>query len=71
MTAVGEWVERLREHRWGLLVDLVFALLWVTMVELLVGLLNGPSWAYYLLVLTGIVAYFVFFETLDSAVEDE
>lgn len=71
MTAVGEWVERLREHRWGLLVDLVFALLWVTMVELLVGLLNGPSWAYYLLVLTGIVAYFVFFETLDSVAKDE
>ncbi len=56
-----------RAERWGLLADLAFAIAWVTTVELLFALLEGPRWAYYLLMLSGIVAYFGFFWSLEAA----
>lgn len=48
-------------------VDLVFAVAWVTMDEVLFRVVDGPTWAYYLLVLSGIVAYFGFVWNLELA----
>ncbi|SEH11413.1 hypothetical protein SAMN04487967_0339 [Natronorubrum sediminis] len=67
MTNVAEWIRQAREDRWGILVDLVFAIVWVTMVDLLFRILEGPDWAYYLFMLAGIVAYFGFFISLEMA----
>ena len=58
VTTVREWVATAREEKWGMFVDLVFAIAWVTMVELLFRVVDGPTWAYYLLMVSGIVAYF-------------
>lgn len=51
----------------GLLVDLTVAAVWVTMVEMLFQFLDGPTWAYYLLMIAGIVAYFGLFWNLELA----
>lgn len=67
MTNVAEWIRQAREDRWGILVDLVFAIFWVTMVDLLFRVLEGPDWAYYMFMLAGIVAYFGFFISLEMA----
>lgn len=67
MTGRGEWLKTAREERWGILIDLAFAIIWVTFVDLLVGFLEGPTWAYYLLMLAGVVAYFGFFASLKQA----
>lgn len=67
MTGAGEWLETAREERWGILVDLLFAIVWVTVVDLLFSALEGPTWAYYLLMLTGIAAYFAFVWNLELA----
>ncbi|WP_394341313.1 hypothetical protein [Natrarchaeobius chitinivorans] len=48
-------------------VDLVFAVGWVTMVHLLFRVLDGPEWAYYTFMLAGVVAYFGFVSSLESA----
>ena len=64
LEAVGEHV---REHRSGMLVDLVFALVWVTVVSLLFDLLGAPQWATYLAMAGGVVAYYGFFWSLDAA----
>ena len=58
MTGVRQWLAAAREEKWGMFVDLVFAIAWVTMVELIFRFIDGPTWAYYLLMLSGIVAYF-------------
>jgi hypothetical protein len=57
----------LRRHRWGMLVDLLFALLWVTVVSVTFGLLGAPQWATYLAMAAGVVAYYGFFWSLESA----
>jgi hypothetical protein len=41
-----------------MLTDLVFAIAWVTLVNVIFELLDGPDWAYYMFMLAGIVAYF-------------
>ncbi|MDS0282253.1 hypothetical protein [Haloarcula onubensis] len=65
LEAVGEHV---REHRGGLLVDLVFAMAWVTVVSALFALLpSPPQWAYYLAMASGVVAYYGFFWSLEAA----
>ena len=64
LEAVGEHV---REHRSGMLVDLVFALAWVTAVSVLFDLLGAPRWAYYLAMAGGVVAYYGFFWSLEAA----
>jgi hypothetical protein len=56
--------DHLDEHRSGMLIDLVFACSWVTMVTVLFGVLDGPQWAYYLCMLAGVVAYYGFFTSL-------
>jgi hypothetical protein len=62
--------EHLQEHRSGMLVDLVFALAWVTVVTLVFDLLpGGPQWLYYLTLLGGVVAYYGFFASLEAVRE--
>ncbi|NUB91216.1 hypothetical protein HT576_09300 [Haloterrigena sp. SYSU A121-1] len=67
MTGIGERLEALREERWGMLADLVFAIIWVTLVDVIFRFLEGPQWAYYLFMFAGIIAYFGFFASLDLA----
>ncbi|MFC6731095.1 MULTISPECIES: hypothetical protein [unclassified Haladaptatus] len=56
-----------REHRDGMVVDLVFAIGWVTGVTILFDVVQGPEWAYQLCLLCGVVAYFGFFASLSVA----
>lgn len=71
--AAGTLVERVREHvrehRSGMVVDLAFAVGWVTLVSALFGVLDGPAWAYQASLLAGIVAYYAFFGSLAAARE--
>ncbi|WP_290814331.1 hypothetical protein [Halovivax sp.] len=67
MNPLAEWVASVREDRLGLLVDLAFAVAWVTMVEVVFRVVDGPTWAYYLAMLSGIVAYFGFVWNLEVA----
>ncbi|ELY87625.1 hypothetical protein C483_17038 [Natrialba hulunbeirensis JCM 10989] len=67
MSGLAEWLRTAREERWGLLFDLVFAIVWVTMVDGLFRVLEGPDWAYYGFMLAGIVAYFGFVTSLEYA----
>jgi len=69
MRSITDALTTARDHRWGLFTDLVFAIVWVTMVNLLFGVIDGPTWAYYMLMLAGIVAYFGFFASLERAKE--
>ena len=59
--------DRLREHGPGMLTDLAFAVVWVTVVSLLFEAVDGPRWAYYLFMFAGVVAYFGFFWSLELA----
>ncbi|MFC7167406.1 hypothetical protein [Halospeciosus flavus] len=59
--------EHVGEHRSGLLADLVFALAWVTFVNVFFDVVSGPQWAYYLFMAAGVVAYFGFFASLKAA----
>lgn len=56
-----------QNHRDGMVVDLAFALCWVTAVTILFDLLQGPEWAYQLCLLSGVIAYFGFFASLSAA----
>lgn len=58
MTDLRKWITTARTERWGMLTDLAFAVVWVTMVETIFTLLDGPTWAYYLFMVAGIAAYF-------------
>lgn len=66
-------VDRLREHveenQLGMLYDLLFALVWVALVDALFRFVftTAPQWAYYLFLLAGIPAYFGFFWSLELA----
>ncbi|WP_254272366.1 hypothetical protein [Haloarcula marina] len=75
MTAKGllETVgDHVREHRSGMLVDLVFAFAWVTVVTVVFDLFAGaPEWLYYLTMLGGVVAYFGFFASLEAVREGD
>ena len=59
--------DHVREHRDGMLFDLVFAIAWVTVVTVLFTLLQGPQWAYYLTMAGGVVAYYGFMGSLEAA----
>lgn len=71
MSGIGEWLETAREERWGILTDLMFAIVWVTMVDVFFNLVDGPRWAYYMFMLAGIVAYYGFFASLKLAKETQ
>lgn len=64
LVAVGNHID---EHRSGMLVDLVFAMAWVTVVSVLFELVDWPQWAYYVTMGAGVVAYFGFFWSLEMA----
>lgn len=57
------------ENRRGMVGDLVFALVWVTIVNALFRLVDGPDWAYYMLMVAGVVAYFGFVFSVEHAIE--
>lgn len=59
--------EYISEHQSDMLIDLVFACSWVTMVSILFNVLDGPQWAYYLCMLAGVIAYYGFFTSLAIA----
>lgn len=63
--------EHLHEHRHGMVLDLVFAVVWVAGVSALVELLQGPQWALYLLLASGVPAYFLFGISLGMARDGE
>ena len=65
---VGEYI---LENRRGMLGDLVFALVWVTLVDAFFRLVDGPTWAYYMLMVAGVVAYFGFIYSVQLAVDLE
>ena len=67
MSIVDSIRDHVREHRSGMVSDLLFALVWVTLVEVFFSVVDGPQWAYYMFMLAGIVAYFGFFWSLDQA----
>ncbi|AKH96900.1 hypothetical protein [Halanaeroarchaeum sulfurireducens] len=52
--------EHVQEHHSGMARDLLFALVWVGLVSVIFGLVEGPQWAYYLLLAAGIPAYYGF-----------
>ncbi|SDM12638.1 hypothetical protein SAMN04487949_0955 [Halogranum gelatinilyticum] len=64
LEAIGEHV---REHRSGMVVDLVFAMAWVAVVSLVFEVVDGPQWAYYFTMACGVLAYYGFFWSLDVA----
>jgi len=57
------------ENRHGMVGDLVFALAWVTLVNAFFRLVDGPTWAYYLLMASGVIAYFGFVFSAQAALE--
>ncbi len=59
------------ENKDGMLFDLVFALAWVTLVSAFITLVDGPTWARYVLLASGIPAYFGFVYSLELAKEHE
>lgn len=65
---VGEYVV---ENRRGMVGDLVFAVVWVTLVNAFFRFVDGPTWAYYMFMLAGIVAYFGFVFSVQLAAEAE
>lgn len=67
MTIIDKVRDSIREHRSGMVMDLVFAVVWVTLVSIIFDLVDGPQWAYYLFMFAGVVAYFGFFASLDAA----
>lgn len=52
---IGEYVV---ENRHGMVGDLVFAIVWVTIVNAFFRLVDGPTWAYYMFMVAGVLAYF-------------
>lgn len=66
MSIVDSVRDHVTTHKRGMVHDLLFAVVWVTVVDLLFRFLQGPQWAYYLCMAGGIVAYFGFFWSLDA-----
>jgi hypothetical protein len=67
LETIGEHVQ---EHRSGMVTDLAFAVIWVTVVTVLFDLVSGPQWAYYLTMGAGVLAYYGFFWSLAAARDD-
>lgn len=60
------------ENRTGMLQDLAFAVVWVTLVSVLYdfAFADSPQWVLYMFMLAGIPAYFGFFISLEMAKEN-
>lgn len=69
MSIVEAIREHVREHGRGMMGDLLFAVAWATLVEVVFAALGGPRWAYYLSMVAGVVAYFGFVASLQAARE--
>ncbi|GKZ15353.1 hypothetical protein [Haladaptatus sp. T7] len=67
MSLTGTVLDHVREHRSGMVVDLAFAVIWVAVVSALFDVLSAPTWAYHVSLFAGVVAYFGFFASLESA----
>ena len=63
--------EHVRENKTGMVHDLVFAIVWVSVVSFLFEsvFVSAPTWAFYMFMLAGIPAYFGFFISLSLARE--
>ncbi|KTG21462.1 hypothetical protein [Haloferax profundi] len=59
------------ENRSTMVTDLVFALAWVTAISLLFDVVQGPQWAYYLCLASGIVAHYGFFASVEAVREQQ
>lgn len=59
------------ENRTGMVQDLTFAIVWVTLVSLLFDFVftSAPQWVFYMFMVAGIPAYFGFFISLEMAKE--
>jgi hypothetical protein len=71
MSVVDTIRRHVREHRRGMVVDLLFAVVWVGVVTAVFDVLSGPRSIYYLTLLGGIVAYYGFFWSLEMAREQQ
>lgn len=71
MSRLERLAESIGEERWELLTDLVFAIVWVTLVTALFDVLDGPQWAYYGFMLLGIPVYYVMFTTTEAMADAE
>ena len=73
MASDGNALERLgtyvRENRHGMFTDLVFAVAWVTLVNVIFRVADGPTWAYYMFMFAGVLAYYGFVFSLRAAEE--
>ncbi|PSP60071.1 hypothetical protein BRC73_04125 [Halobacteriales archaeon QH_7_66_37] len=65
--------QHVREHKSGMLYDLMFAVVWVALVGFLFDFVfvGAPRWAFYMFMLAGIPAYFGFFWSLELAGQAE
>ena len=65
--------QHVREHKSGMLYDLMFAVIWVALVGFLFDFVfvGAPRWAFYMFMLAGIPAYFGFFWSLELARQAE
>lgn len=61
MVTLDDIREHVRRNRWGMLTDLAFAVVWVTIVEVLFSVVDGPQFAYYLFMFAGILVYYLLF----------
>lgn len=61
--------DQLAGNSQGIFYDLLFAVVWVTFISALFEFVfvTGPTWAYYMFMLSGIPAYFGFFWSLEVA----
>ncbi|MCL9817271.1 hypothetical protein [Natronocalculus amylovorans] len=67
MSRLDGFLTDVRAQKWGMVGDLAFAIVWVTIVSAIFSILDGPTWAYYMFMLAGIVAYFGFVGSLERA----
>ena len=65
--------QHVREHKSGMLYDLMFAVVWVALVGFLFDFVfvGAPRWAFYMFMLAGVPAYFGFFWSLELARQAE
>lgn len=66
MDTVSDYI---REQCPQMVIDLMFAVVWVTGVSIIFEAVDGPQWAYYLFMAAGVIAYFSFFTSLEVARE--
>ncbi|QFU82992.1 hypothetical protein [Natronorubrum aibiense] len=69
MSFADRFREHVEENRHGMVYDLMFAVVWVTLVSVLFDYVfpESPTWAFYMFMAAGIPAYFGFFFSLEIA----